>query len=315
VKGEGLRASETVSGTSNYLTWDPTEALPLILNDGTNSYLYGPDDLPVEQISGGGSVLYLHHDQQGSTRLLTGESGKVEGSYTYDAYGNQTGHTGTGTTAQGYDGQYTSLDTKLIYLRTRLYDPSTAQFMTRDPLVGETRAPYTYAGDNPVNEVDPFGRESLFDEIGNFLEPLNPVKYYEEEIESYENGCGYLASVEHGLEGAVVGALDVSGAGEEGLAAKGVEDGAGGIVASDGTRITGFTAHGLNRAIGDGASRAGVNPAAILDALKNPIKIVEGIDDLGRPYKVFTGADARVVVNPDTGKVVSTNPLSGAGAQ
>jgi hypothetical protein len=61
-------------------------------------------------------------------------------------------------------------------------------------------------------------------EIGNFLEPLNPIKYYEEEIESYENGCGYFASVAHGLEGAVVGTLDASGAGEEGLAAEGAEE-------------------------------------------------------------------------------------------
>ena len=65
----------------------------------------------------------------------------------------------------------------------------------------------------------------MLGEIGNFLEPLNPVKYYEEEIESYENGCGYFASVAHGLEGAVVGGLDASGAGEEGAAAEGAEEG------------------------------------------------------------------------------------------
>jgi hypothetical protein len=90
--------------------------------------------------------------------------------------------------------------------------------------------------------------------------------------------------------------------------------GAGKIVASNGTEITGFTRHGINRAIGDGASRAGVKPEAVLDALKNPSKIVDGVDDLGRPFQVFHGADARVVVNPQTGNIVSMNPLSGAGA-
>jgi RHS repeat-associated protein len=123
-----------------------------------------------------------------------------------------------------FDGQYTNTDTGLIYMRARVYDPSTAQFLTVDPAVGTTRAPYNYAGDNPLNEADPSGR-SVLGEIGNFLEPLNPIKYYEEEIESYENGCGYFASVAHGLEGVVVGALDASGAGEEGLAAEGVEEG------------------------------------------------------------------------------------------
>lgn len=89
---------------------------------------------------------------------------------------------------------------------------------------------------------------------------------------------------------------------------------ASGIVASDGTAISGFTRHGIDRVIGDGAKWAGVKPQALLDALKNPNKITEGVDDLGRPFKVYTGNDARVVVNPETGQIVSVNPLSGAGA-
>ena len=72
-----------------------------------------------------------------------------------------------------------------------------------------TRAPYTYGEDNPVNHDDATGLEQLepFSESfwteGNFISesPLNPIPYYEAEIESYENGCGYFASVTHGLEG------------------------------------------------------------------------------------------------------------------
>lgn len=30
---------------------------------------------------------YLHHEQQGSTRVLTGSTGKAEETFTYDAYG------------------------------------------------------------------------------------------------------------------------------------------------------------------------------------------------------------------------------------
>jgi len=90
--------------------------------------------------------------------------------------------------------------------------------------------------------------------------------------------------------------------------------GANGIVAQNGTRVTGFTRHGINRAIGDGAKRAGTKPQAILDALENPQKIVSGVDKQGRPFQIFTGQNARVVVNPQTGNVVSVNPLSGAGA-
>jgi RHS repeat-associated protein len=155
--GSGLRTSQTISGTTTFLAWDTTKALPLLLNDGSNSYIYGPGGLPVEQISSGGTVTYLHHDQQGSTRLLTSSAGKAEATMTFDAYGNKTGSTGTATTPLGYDGQYTSADTGLIYLRARVYDPATAQFLSRDPLASLTREPYAYAGDNPLNASDPTG--------------------------------------------------------------------------------------------------------------------------------------------------------------
>jgi len=160
--GVGLLTSQThkgaTLGNTYYDTWDTSEGLPLILNDGTSSYIYGPADLPIEQINNTtGTVTYLHHDQAGSTRLITGSAGTVEGAYTFDAYGNQTGHTGTATTPLGYDGQYSSADTGLIYMRARTYDPSTAQFLSRDPLAAYTSAPYSYADDAPTTGGDPTG--------------------------------------------------------------------------------------------------------------------------------------------------------------
>jgi RHS repeat-associated protein len=155
--GEDLRTSQTISGATSYLAWDTTEELPLILSDSTSSYIYGPGDMPLEQINNTtGTVTYLHHDQAGSTRLLTGSTGKTEGSYSYSPYGTPE-HTGTATTPLGYDGEYTSSDTGLIYLRAREYDPATGQFLTRDPLAAISGAPYSYAGDNPLNRSDPTG--------------------------------------------------------------------------------------------------------------------------------------------------------------
>ena len=156
--GDGLRTSQTKGKTTSYTTWDTHTGLPVVLSDEKNNYIYGPDDLPVEQIqTGKGTILYLHHDQQGSTRLLTSVTGTVEGISTYDAYGNTTTK-GTATTPLGYDAQYTDIDTGLIYLRARAYDPTTAQFLTTDPLTTLTRTPYTYADDNPLNYTDPTGR-------------------------------------------------------------------------------------------------------------------------------------------------------------
>jgi RHS repeat-associated protein len=155
--GETLRTSQTISGTTSYLAWDVAEELPLLINDGSNSYIYGPAGLPIEQIASGGMAVYLHHDQQGSTRLITGSTGAVEGKCTYGAYGTPTCE-GTAVTPLGYDAQYTSTDTALIYMRARTYDPNTAQFLSVDPFVALTGEPYRYAEDDPVNRYDPSGR-------------------------------------------------------------------------------------------------------------------------------------------------------------
>ncbi len=155
--GDNLRQSQTISGTTTYLAWDVAEKLPVILNDGTNSYIYGSEGLPVEQITTAGTPTFLHHDQQGSTRVITSTTGTVVGTTTYDAYGNKTGSTGTTTTPLGYNAQYTDSDTGLIYLRARYYDPTTAQFLSVDPAVVTTLAQYSYATDNPVNASDPSG--------------------------------------------------------------------------------------------------------------------------------------------------------------
>ncbi len=136
--------------------------------------MYGPRQTTIEQITSGGTVSYLHHDQAGSTRLITGSTGTVTGKCTYGAYGAPTCE-GTATTPLGFDGEYTSSDTGLIYLRNRVYDPATAQFLSVDPLEMVTRAPYNYAEDNPVNHSDPTGlgewepwTESFWTE-GNFI--------------------------------------------------------------------------------------------------------------------------------------------------
>jgi RHS repeat-associated protein len=87
----------------------------------------------------------------GNTRLISNTSGAVQASYTYDAYGNLLGKTGTVANPFGYAGQYTDSESGLIYLRARYYDPSTAQFTSRDPLVAFTHEPYVYVYDNPLN--------------------------------------------------------------------------------------------------------------------------------------------------------------------
>ena len=88
--GSGLRQSETISGTTKHLAWDTAEELPLVLYDGTNYYLDGPEGLPFEQIASETST-YLHHDQAGSTRLLTAQAGTTLRRLHIDLRGNLRG--------------------------------------------------------------------------------------------------------------------------------------------------------------------------------------------------------------------------------
>ena len=157
--GNGLETAHVHNGTSTNLAWDQSQSLPLILDDGQASVIYGPGGIPVEQIDRAGTPLYFHHDQQGSTTLLTSATGASTGTASYTPYGTAT-TTGT-TTPFGYDGQYTDPNTGLINLRARQYDPATAQFLTRDPLAPVTREPYSYAFDNSLNGIDPSGLDGF----------------------------------------------------------------------------------------------------------------------------------------------------------
>jgi len=155
--GDGLRMSKTVAGETTAFAWDESHELPQLLQGGTTSYIYGPSGQPTEQITGS-SATYLLADQQGSTRLLTNSAGTIVGTYSYDAWGNVTSHTGEAATNLQYDGQYTDAETGYQYLRARYYDPSIGQFITRDPLGSLTAEPYTYAQADPLALGDPTGR-------------------------------------------------------------------------------------------------------------------------------------------------------------
>ncbi len=155
--GDGLRATSTssTSGNRNY-TWDRTSGtVPLLLTDGTTRYLYGPGDLPVAEITAS-AVRYLHTDQANSVRTVTNDTGTVVATATWDAYGGRLATTGT-QPRLGWQGQYTDPDTSLVYLRARYYDPTTATFITPDPLQVQTQTPYTYTQGDPWNHTDPSG--------------------------------------------------------------------------------------------------------------------------------------------------------------
>jgi len=154
--GDGLRASKTVNGVVTSFVWDTAPSLPQLLAAQSTSYIYGPGGLPIESIDSSGAQSFYDHDALGSTIMLTDIHGAKRATFTYTSYG-QLASGPTGKDALLYAGQYFDAESGLYYLRARYYEPTTGQFISVDPLVTSTHAPYSYASNDPLNNVDPRG--------------------------------------------------------------------------------------------------------------------------------------------------------------
>ncbi|MGZ6973523.1 MAG: Ig-like domain repeat protein [Acidimicrobiia bacterium] len=154
--GAGLRSTKKIGATTSTFAWDGAAGLPLVVQDGANSYVYGPDGRPFEQISGA-VVQYLLGDQLQSTRAITNAAGSVIGTYRYTPYGELADHSGSASTPFQYNSQYRDSESGLIYLRARYYDPAVGQFTSADPLKLGGQGDYSYAANSPLTESDPTG--------------------------------------------------------------------------------------------------------------------------------------------------------------
>ena len=114
-------------------------------------------DQPYDAAGGGSEeIVYVHHDVKGSTVALTvpGGSGPAE-TYTYSDYGApQSGM----WLAYQYAGYRYDSETGLYYMPARYYSPALGRFLQSDPVGFRGGANlYAYAGNDPVNLVDPTG--------------------------------------------------------------------------------------------------------------------------------------------------------------
>ncbi len=174
--GDGNRVAKSVNGVvTRYLVDDlnPT-GLPQVMDElngsgvVTRTYTYGLQRISEHQIvNGAWTPSFYSYDGMGSVRQLTNSAGAVTDAYEYDAFGNQISHTGSTPNNYLYRGEQWDPDLGLYYLRARYYNPLSGRFMSRDPYDGNTIIPislhkYLYGSGNPVNHVDPRGREDLF---------------------------------------------------------------------------------------------------------------------------------------------------------
>jgi RHS repeat-associated protein len=175
--GFGNRVSKTVGNvTTKYLVEDdvnPT-GLPQVFEESVNgvvlrTYTYGLQRISENQvINNAWTTSFYGYDGFGSVRQLTNLSGTITDTYNYDAFGNLLSSPGPTPNNYLYRGEQYDPDLGLYYLRARYYNPSTGRFMSRDPEDGYINLPktlhkYLYAAGDPVNGIDPRGREDMFE--------------------------------------------------------------------------------------------------------------------------------------------------------
>jgi len=128
--GDGVRASKTTAGTATPSLWDRQAGLPLLVQDGTQSYLHAGGVLA--GVDGGNAATYPLTDGLGSVRGRTDGAGALVGTADYDAFGAARTTTGASGTF-GFVGEQRDAESGLVDLRARQYAPGLGRFLPTDP--------------------------------------------------------------------------------------------------------------------------------------------------------------------------------------
>ena len=115
--GLGDRLQQTVNSETTNYTLDLNAGLTQVLDDGTNTYLYGVDR--IAQV-GGENTDYFLGDALGSVRQLADENGEITLGQSYDPYGNVIASIGDDVSVYGFTGELSDSYIKLIDLRSRM---------------------------------------------------------------------------------------------------------------------------------------------------------------------------------------------------
>ena len=115
----------------------------------------------VSQVDGSGTAYYYDYNLQGSTVGITNSAGAYVNQYSYDPFGQVTTISAGIVNPFTFVGQYgvSSKGSGVYDMGERSYDPTTARFLSNDPLglVGGETNLREYVGNDPVARVDPTG--------------------------------------------------------------------------------------------------------------------------------------------------------------
>jgi RHS repeat-associated protein len=208
--GQLTELNQTNGGSYQYFRWllwsGTTLRQELVQVAGWSTYaLLNYDEMYENYNSGTFGPVYLTRDHLGSVREAVGPGGGSYQEYSYDLFGRQTVLSNISGIIPlnaniGFAGMYMIPVHKLLYGLNRVYDPDLGRWLSRDPAgEGADLNLYRYAGNDPVNNVDPDGlcaqrgfiggpgqfwdqnsgeiRDSEGKPIRDQLNPLNPINF------------------------------------------------------------------------------------------------------------------------------------------
>lgn len=140
--------------------------------------------------TGAAQTRYFHRDNLGSITAITNETGGLVERLAYDAWGKRRQINGQPDSTNSVVGQNTALgytghehldEVGLIHMNGRIYDPTTARFLSPDPVIQnpldmQNLNRYSYVLNNPTRYTDPTGFEP---NLITYTDPTGFVHYYD----------------------------------------------------------------------------------------------------------------------------------------
>lgn len=157
----GRRASKTINGLNTGFIFDGNDIVAETGGGAVGAtYLRSLNiDEPFVRQFGTGNEFY-HTDALGSTLDLTNQTGGIQASYLYEAFGKTT-MTGASSNPFQYTGREND-GTGLYYYRARYLNPVTGRFIQQDPIgfAGGDLNVYAYTFNNPLLFRDELGLQA-----------------------------------------------------------------------------------------------------------------------------------------------------------
>ena len=166
---DGMRIKRT-NGTNTYeYIYLNGQLVKMHVDDSAVSFAYDAEGKPISIYYYDQETFYYYvTNLQGDVVGIIDKAGNKVVTYSYDAWGNLLGISGSMASTLGihnplrYRGYVYDSETNLYYLQSRYYDPAIGRFINADnqissgsDLTGMNL--FAYCGNNPVNRIDPTG--------------------------------------------------------------------------------------------------------------------------------------------------------------